>query len=157
MIDQPRFKLHEMPQDAYRHLLELEALISDRLDPTLYHLVKMRASQINGCAFCLEMHADRAIHDGERPERLIALDAWRESTLYSEHERAALAWTEDVTLIADLRASTSAFEALKKHFDDEEIRWLIFAVVQINSWNRIAIATRAQYDAKLFARDAAHA
>ena len=81
-----------------------------------------------------------------RPERIVSLDAWEESPLYSDKERAALAWTEELTLIADSGASEESFEALTPHFTEQEIPWLIFAAVQINSWNRIAISTRSQYE-----------
>jgi AhpD family alkylhydroperoxidase len=145
MLEQPRFNLTDMPQDVYRHLLEMEGLIARHVEPKLYHLIKLRASQLNGCAYCLEMHTDEALRLGERPERLTALDGWHESPLYTDKERAALAWTEELTLIADRHASREAFEALKAEFSDEEIGWLILAAVQINSWNRIAISTRAQY------------
>jgi AhpD family alkylhydroperoxidase len=145
MVEAPRFALTQMPQEAYRHLLETETLIARRIEPTLYHLIKLRASQINGCAYCLAMHTDQALQHGETPERMMALDAWHESPLFSDKERVALAWTEELTLIADSGASPEAFEGLKAHFSDEEIVWLILAAVQINSWNRIAIATRAQY------------
>ena len=150
MVEAPRFQLNEMPQEAYRHLLQMEGLIAQHLDLTLYHLIKLRASQINGCAFCLAMHTDEALKHGETAERIVSLDAWEESPLYSDKERAALAWTEELTLIADSGASKESFEALKSHFSDEEIAWLILAAVQINSWNRIAISTRAQYDRKMF-------
>ena len=145
MVEASRFELKDMPPDFYRHLLQMEGLIVQHLDLKLYHLIKLRASQINGCAYCLAMHTDEAIKHGETPERIVSLDAWEESPLYSDKERAALAWTEELTLIADSGASKEAFEALKAHFSDEEIPWLIFAAVQINSWNRIAISTRAQY------------
>ena len=151
MLEEPRFKLTDMPQEVYRHLLEMEGLIARHVEPTLYHLIKLRASQLNGCAYCLEMHTDEALKLGERPERLTALDGWNESPLYTDKERAALAWTEELTLIADRHASRPAFDALKAQFSDEEIGWLILAVVQINSWNRIAISTRAQYDRAMFA------
>jgi len=146
MVEQLRFKLTDLPQVAFRHLLEMEGLIARHIEPTLYHLIKLRASQINGCAYCLAMHTDEALQNGERPERMTALDGWHESPLYSDKERAALAWTEELTLIADRHASREAFEALKPHFSDEEIPWLILAAVQINSWNRLAISTRAQYE-----------
>ncbi|HTK59394.1 MAG TPA: carboxymuconolactone decarboxylase family protein [Sphingomicrobium sp.] len=146
MLEAPRFKLTDMPQEAYRHLLQLEGLITQHVDLTLYHLIKLRASQINGCAYCLEMHTDEALRHGERPERLTSLDGWHESPLYTDKERAALQWTDEVTLIADKHASREAYEALKAQFSDEEIPWLILAVVQINSWNRIAISTRSQYE-----------
>lgn len=154
MVEPPRFELNALPQDAYRHLLQMEGLIAQHLDLTLYHLIKLRASQINGCAFCLAMHTDEALKHGEKVERITALDAWHESPLFSDKERAALAWTEELTLIAEKHASRPAFDELKRHFSDEEISWLILAAVQINSWNRIAISTRAQYDPKTFAHAA---
>jgi AhpD family alkylhydroperoxidase len=156
MVEAPRFELKDMPPDFYQHLVQMERLIVQHLDLTLYHLIKLRASQINGCAYCLAMHTDEALKHGETPERIVSLDAWEESPLYTDKERAALAWTEELTLIADSGASKETFEALKPHFTDEEIPWLIFAAVQINSWNRIAISTRAQYDrATLAAKPAA--
>src|SRR3954469_20738721 len=97
------------------------------------------------------MHTEQALQKGERPERMTSLDGWQESPLYSDKERAALAWTKELTLIADNGASREAFEDLKKHFSDEEVVWLILAAVQINGWNRIAIATRARYDHAMFA------
>jgi len=151
MVEAPRFKLTDMPPEAYRHLLEMEGLIARHVEPTLYHLIKLRASQINGCAYCLAMHTEQALRHGETPERMTSLDAWQESPLYSDKERAALAWTEELTLIADSGASREAFDGLKPHFSQEEIAWLILAAVQINSWNRIAISTRAQYERGAFA------
>jgi AhpD family alkylhydroperoxidase len=151
LVEAPRLDMTSMSPEAYRHLLQLEGLIARHLDPTLYHLIKLRASQINGCAFCLHMHTDQALHHGETPERMMALDAWEESPLFSDKERAALAWTEELTLIADSGASREAFEGLKPHFTDEEIGWLILAAAQINTWNRLAISTRAQYDRVMFA------
>ncbi len=150
MFEPPRFDLTQMNPDAYRHLMQMEALIGRNVDPTLYHLVKLRASQINGCAYCLQMHTAEALKHGETPERMTALDAWEESPLYTDKERAALRWTEEMTLIADTGASREAFEELKAHFSDEEIGWLILAAVQINSWNRIATSSRAQYDPAMF-------
>ena len=148
MLEAPRFPLSDMPQDAYRHLLQLEGLISQHVDLTLYHLIKLRASQLNGCAYCLEMHTDEALKHGERPERITALGGWHESPLYSDKERAALRWTDEVTLIADKHASREAYDELKAEFSDAEIPWLVMAVIQINSWNRIAISSRAQYERK---------
>ncbi len=145
MVEAPRFNLTDMPPEAYRHLLEMEGLIARHVEPTLYHLIKLRASQINGCAFCLAMHTEQALQHGEKPERMTSLDAWRESPLYSDKERVALEWTEELTLIADSGASQEAFKSLKPHFSEDEIAWLILAAVQINSWNRIAIATRARW------------
>jgi AhpD family alkylhydroperoxidase len=151
MLEQPRFAIAQLNPEIYRHLREMEGLIAARFEPKLYHLIKLRASQINGCAFCLQMHTAEALKDGESPERMTALDAWEESPLFSDKERAALAWVEELTLIADSGASTTAYDALKPHFDEEQIGWLVLAVVQINSWNRIAISARARFDPNMFA------
>jgi AhpD family alkylhydroperoxidase len=150
MIEAPRLDIAKARPEIYHQLMQVEASISQRVDPSLYGLIKLRASQINGCAFCLAMHTNEALRRGETPERISLLDAWRESTLYSENERAALAWAEELTLIADTHASKDSFDALKAHFSDEEISWLILAAVQINSWNRLMISTRSQYDPRIF-------
>ena len=89
MVESPRFNLNQLNPDAYRHLMQMEALIARNVEPTLYHLIKLRASQINGCAFCLEMHTDQALRHGETPARMMALDAWEESPLFTDRERAA--------------------------------------------------------------------
>jgi AhpD family alkylhydroperoxidase len=145
MIEPQRMNLMQITPEAYRQMLELERTIAGHLDPKLYRLIKLRASQINGCAFCIAMHTDEALRGGESPERLTLLDAWAESSLYSDKERSALAWVEDITLIAERRASQPVFESLKAHFSDEEAGWLTMAAVQINGWNRLAIASRSQY------------
>jgi len=145
-----RMDLTKIAPEAYRHFLQLEQVVASHVDRKLLHLIKLRASQINGCAFCIAMHTDEALRDGESTERLTLLDAWEESSLYSEKERAALAWAEEVTLIAESGASKESFEALKDHFSEDEIGWLTFAIVQINGWNRIAISSRAQYNRKMF-------
>lgn len=147
-----RMDLSKIAPEAYRHFLQLEGLVAQHVDRKLLHLLKLRASQINGCAYCLAMHTDEALRDGEPTERLTLLDAWEESTLYSEKERSALEWIEEVTLIADSGASSASFEALKAHFSDAEIGWLTMAGVLINSWNRMAISSRAQYDRAMFQR-----
>ncbi|HSR00658.1 MAG TPA: carboxymuconolactone decarboxylase family protein [Sphingomicrobium sp.] len=149
-----RMDLSKLAPDAYRHFLQLEGLVGQHVERKLLHLLKLRASQINGCAFCIAMHTDEALRDGEPTERLVLLDAWAESSLYSEKERAALAWIEEMTLIADSGASRESFDALKSHFSEEEIGWLTLAAVMINSWNRMAISSRAQYDRAMFAHAA---
>ena len=98
MVEQLRMDITKLAPDAYKHLLGLEQTIAPKLEPKLYHLIKVRASQINGCAFCIAMHTDEAIRDGDSPERLFLLDAWHESSLFSEKERAALEWVEEITL-----------------------------------------------------------
>ena len=150
MLEPPRLNLTELNPEVYRHLTQMEGLIARNVEPTLYHLIKLRASQINGCAFCLQMHTAEALKHGETPERMMALDAWEESPLFTDKERAALAWTEELTLIADSGASSEAYEALRKQFSADEIGWLILAAVQINAWNRIAISSRSQYDPAMF-------
>jgi AhpD family alkylhydroperoxidase len=146
MVESLRMDITKLAPDAYRHLLALEQTIASKLDRKLYHLLKVRASQINGCAFCIGMHTDEALRDGENMERLFLLDAWQESSLYSEKERAALQWMEDLTLIADTHASKEAFDGLRRFFSEEEIAYLTLLGAAINAWNRIAIASRGQYD-----------
>jgi AhpD family alkylhydroperoxidase len=150
MVEPLRMDLTKLAPDAYRHLLQLEQTIGAHVDRKLLHLIKLRASQINGCAFCIGMHTDEALRDGEKPERLLLLDAWHESAAFSEKERAALDWAEEVTLIAESHASQEAFDGLKRFFSEEEIGYLTLATAMINTWNRIAISSRAQYDPAMF-------
>lgn len=120
------------------------------LEPSLLELVKIRASQINGCAYCIHMHTKDARAHGESEERLYLLSAWHESPLYSDRERAALAWTDAVTLIAETRVPDAAYEQVRRQFTEEEIVKLTVAVSMINSWNRIAVSFRSVHpvDAK---------
>lgn len=157
MVESPRMDITSLAPDAYKHLLGIEQLIAGKVDTSLLHLVKVRASQINGCAFCIGMHGDEALRDGEKPERLLMLDAWHESALFDERERAALEWVEEITLIAEGHAHKEAFDALKAHFSEDEIGWLTLAAAMINTWNRIAIASRAQYDRALLRERVAQA
>jgi AhpD family alkylhydroperoxidase len=112
------------------------------VDPRIAELVKIRASQINGCANCLAMHCAEARAKGETEERIWLLDAWREAPCYSEAERAALAWTEALTLIADAQASDPVYAELARHFSEEEQVALTLLIVSINGWSRIAIGFR---------------
>jgi len=155
MVETQRMDITKLAPDAYKHLLQLEQAVAGKLDRKLYHLIKLRASQINGCAFCIGMHSDEAIRDGDTAERLLLLDAWRESSAFSEKEQAALAWVEELTLIADSHASKEAFDGLKRFFSEEEIANLTLAAALINTWNRIAISSRAQYDRSYFEQIAA--
>jgi AhpD family alkylhydroperoxidase len=118
-------------------------ILQSGLEESLMELVKIRASQINGCAFCLHMHTATARKNGETEERLYLLDAWRESPLYSERERAALAWTEALTLLPDTQAPDDVYAALKKHFTEEEQVKVTLLIVAINGWNRINVGFRA--------------
>ena len=115
------------------------------LEHSLIELVKMRASQINGCAFCLDMHSKDARAAGETEQRLYLLNAWRESTLYTARERAALAWTEALTLIADNHVADDLFEDTRREFSDAELVNLTTLVGLINAWNRLAISMRYQH------------
>ena len=109
----------------------------------LLDLIRMRASQINGCAYCLDMHSKDARAHGETEQRLYGLSAWREAPYYSERERAALEWTESLTLVADSHVPDEVFERARKHFSEAELVGLTLAVVQINGWNRLSISMRA--------------
>ncbi len=120
-----------------------ESVVSSGLEKSLIHLVKTRASQINGCAFCIHMHTTEARRDGESEERLYLLDAWRESPLYTSRERAALGWTEALTLVAQTHAPDADYEALEPHFDDTEKVKLTLVIMTINAWNRLAIGFRS--------------
>jgi AhpD family alkylhydroperoxidase len=150
MVEPLRMDITKLAPDAYKHLLALEQTIAGKLDPKLYHLIKLRASQINGCAYCIGMHSDEALRDGDTPERLLLLDAWHESSAFSEKERAALEWIDDLTLIAESHASKEAFDGLKRFFSEEEVAYLTLTGAVINAWNRIAIASRGEYDRKAF-------
>jgi AhpD family alkylhydroperoxidase len=150
MAESLRMDFTKVAPEAYKHLIALEQTIAPKIDKTLYHLLKVRASQINGCAFCIGMHTDEALRDGEKLERLMMLDAWDESSLFNERERAVLEWVEEITLISEGHASKEAFDALRQHFSEEDIVWLTLAAAMINTWNRIAISSRAQYDREAF-------
>jgi AhpD family alkylhydroperoxidase len=123
------------------------------LEPSLMELVKIRASQINGCGYCLHMHTAEARKKGETEERLYLLDAWRESPLYNERERAALAWTEALTRVAEAPVADAVYDALRAQFSEEEQVKLTLLVVAINGWNRIQVGFRAIHPLKQ--RDAA--
>jgi len=114
------------------------------LEHALLELVKMRSSQLNGCAYCLDMHWKDLRAIGEPEHRLYGLDAWRESPFYSEQERAALGWAEEVTKIAETHAEDEAYDALRGQFTDQQIVELTFTISTINAWNRLAISFRAE-------------
>jgi AhpD family alkylhydroperoxidase len=139
-----RIEYTRVAPGAFRAMLGLEAYLHDcDLEPSLLLLVKMRASQINGCAFCLDMHSKDARAAGETEQRLYLLNAWRESPFYSARERAALAWTEALTLIADSRASDAVYEQARQQFSEKELVDLSLAIVAINGWNRMTIGLRS--------------
>jgi AhpD family alkylhydroperoxidase len=144
-----RLRADQAAPDAVRALRALNHYVETcGLEPALLELVKTRASQINGCAFCLHMHTRDARARGESEERLFLLDAWREAPLYSKRERAALGWTEALTLVAKTGAPDADFEELRRQFSDREIVDLTVAVGMINTWNRLAIGLRSVHPIK---------
>jgi AhpD family alkylhydroperoxidase len=125
-----------------------EASEASSLETSIEELVKIRASQINGCAFCIEMHTREARALGETEERIYLLSGWRESPLYNARERAALAWTESLTLVGDTRAPDAVNDETRKQFSDQELTELTVAVGLINLWNRIQVGFRAIHPVK---------
>ena len=151
----PRLNPYQAAPAAMKAMATLEAQVTNSgLDPTLAELVKIRASQINGCAFCLDMHTREARAKGEHEERLYLLDAWRDSPLYSAHERAALAWTEAVTLVAETHVPDVVYEEVRAEFEPEELVKLTLLITTINAWNRFAISFRSIHPVKVEARAA---
>jgi AhpD family alkylhydroperoxidase len=128
---------------AIAAMLGLERYVRESgLDPALVHLVKLRASQVNGCAYCVDMHWKDAVAGGETAERLNALCVWRETPFFTDRERAALEWAETLTLISEGGVPEALFRATREHFSEKEIVDLTLAIVVINGWNRIAISFR---------------
>ena len=125
-----------------RAMLNLSSEAEAGLERPLFELVKIRASQINGCAYCLDMHTKDARLAGETEQRIYALNAWRETPFFSDRERAALEWTEAVTRVADTHVPDEVYERVKTQFDEAEVVALTFAIVVINSWNRLATSFR---------------
>ncbi|MGH8101565.1 MAG: carboxymuconolactone decarboxylase family protein [Chthoniobacterales bacterium] len=140
----PRLDAAKAAPGAYKAMVGLEAYLSHcSLEKPLIELVKMRASQMNGCAFCIDMHSKDARAAGETEQRLYGLNAWDETPFYSERERAALAWTEALTFVHDNHVPDELFAEVRQHFNETEITDLTLAVATINAWNRIAISLRA--------------
>jgi len=140
---EPRIKFNSVNPGAYKAMLGLETYLGQcGLDKKLLDLLRFRVSQINGCAYCLDMHWKELIAAGETEQRLYGLDAWRESPYYTDRERAALAWAEAVTLVTEGHVADEVFEEAHRHFNDEELANLTLAVVAINGWNRLNIALR---------------
>jgi len=140
----PRMNYYQAAPETIKALRAVEAqILASGLEKSLIELVKTRASQINGCAYCISVHTADARKQGETEERLYLLNAWRESPLYTERERAALAWTEAVTLIAETHAPDDLYEDVRAHFSESETVNLTMLIGSINAWNRIAISFRA--------------
>jgi AhpD family alkylhydroperoxidase len=140
----PRMNYYQAAPDTLKALLALEKQIRESgLEHSLIELVKTRASQINGCAYCIAVHTADARKQGETEERLYLLNAWREAPVYSDRERAALAWTEAVTLISETHAPDDVYDEVRAHFSEAETVNLTMLIATINAWNRLAISFRA--------------
>jgi len=132
---------YEIDPKGFQQMIAMEQYTSSTgIDPKLRELIKIRASQLNGCAYCLHMHTKDARKLGETNKRIDCLAAWREGTFYSEAERAVLELTEHVTLIADKRVPTKLYDQMRIHFSDEQYIAIVYIINQINSWNRLSIA-----------------
>lgn len=142
-----RINIAQVAPKAYQAMISLEKYLAESgLDPILFELIKTRASQINGCAHCLNMHTRDALRIGETAQRLFLLNAWRETELFTEKERAVLALTESVTLLTNGEVSDEVYKNAEYHLSKDELAATIMAIVAINGWNRIAIATRLPLD-----------
>lgn len=140
---QPRIDTTRVNQDAYKAMMGLQSYVNaTELEPSLRELVNIRASQINGCAFCLHMHTRDARKAGESQERLDLVSAWRDAPVFNDRECAALAWTEAVTLVADSRVPDDVYKATRAVFSEQELVDLTMAVVAINGWNRLMVSFR---------------
>ena len=141
----PRMNYYQAAPETLKAMVAVEDVIkASGLELSLIELVKTRASQINGCAYCLDMHTKDARAEGETEQRLYALSAWEETPFFTERERAALAWTEAVTRVAESRVPDAVYEQARRQFTEKELADLTFAIVAINGWNRLAIAFRAE-------------
>ncbi|MHB8814390.1 MAG: carboxymuconolactone decarboxylase family protein [Steroidobacteraceae bacterium] len=139
----PRIDSRRVNPKVRQHMLAINAYLhGSSLGGRLLHLVEIRASQINGCAQCLDMHSQDARAEGESEQRLHTLAAWRETPFFDERERAALEWTEAVTLVAETRVPDEVYERVRQHFSEQELIDLTLAVTQINTWNRLNVALR---------------
>ena len=152
----PRMNYFQTAPETVNALLALEKQVtSSGLEQSLIELVKIRASQINGCAYCIHMHTQDARKHGETEQRLYLLNAWREAPVYTERERAALAWTEAVTLISETHAPDDIYEEVRAQFSEAEMVNLTMLIATINAWNRLAISFRAIPPVKATAASAA--
>ena len=142
---QARLEAQKASPAAYQAMLGLEMFVrkQSKLEPALIQLVKMRASQINGCAYCIDMHSKDTRAEGETEQRLYALSAWEETPFFTDRERAALALTEAITLVREGHVSEAVYQKAKKSFSEEELVNLTLAIITINGWNRLSITFRS--------------
>lgn len=139
-FEQPRMEIGRHARHSYRAMIAFDGTIE--LDSALGDLVRIRASMLNGCAYCVDMHTKDARVAGESEQRLYALAAWHEAPFFTDRERAALALTDAMTLIAETQVPREVYDQAAQHFDEPELAQLIWAITAINAWNRIAVATR---------------
>lgn len=140
-----RLNYNEVAPGALRAMMGLEKYVHQSdLESSLVELVKMRASQLNECAYCIDMHSKDARKAGETEQRLYALSAWRETPFFSERERAALEWTEALTKLSSTHVSDELYDSVKKHFNDEEMVVLTMSIIAINGWNRLGVGFRSE-------------
>jgi len=140
-----RVEYWKVAPGGFKAMMGLENYLHESgLEAPLLHMVKLRASQINGCAYCIDMHWKDARAAGENEQRLYGLDAWREAGYYTDRERAALAWTEALTKVTEGHVPDAVFDATRAHFSDKELADLTWAVAAINAWNRVAISFRSE-------------
>jgi AhpD family alkylhydroperoxidase len=141
---EPRLDYRKFRLEPLQAMRALEDYIANcGLDHKFVHLLKLRASQLNGCAFCIDMHSIDARAAGETEQRLYALDAWRETPFFDDRERAGLAWIEAVTLVAQTHVPDDVYDEARQHFSEQEIIDLTYIAAAINVWNRLAVATRS--------------
>ena len=142
-----RINIKELEPKAFSAMLGMETYIrSTSLPPLLLELIKVRASDLNGCAYCIDMHTQEALKEGETTRRLFAVAAWKESPLFTEAERAALQLTDEVTLISKGGVSNQTYEEVLKHYGENGMAQIIMQIIIINSWNRIAISTNQIFE-----------
>jgi AhpD family alkylhydroperoxidase len=143
----PRINFAKASPDAYKAVAALDRYVvkESGLEPAIIHLIKLRASIINGCAYCVDMHVKESRHDGLSEQWINLVSTWHESTVYTPRERALLGWVDAVTLIAQTRAPDDVYEELRKHFSDDECVKITTAIGAINVWNRLAVAFRAPH------------
>jgi len=138
-----RIDYYTVSPEAIKAMMELEKFVNNcSIEKPLLELIKLRASQINGCAYCVDLHTKAATRAGESVQKLHATTVWQESPLFTPRERAALAWTESLTLLADTRAPDAVYQQVTSQFNEKEVVDLTMAIITINSWNRLAVSFR---------------
>lgn len=142
-----RINISEIERNTYKAMINMESYVrNSQIPPLLRELIKIRASQINGCAYCIDMHSEEALSLGETPRRIFAVAAWKESPLFTEEERAALQMTDEVTLIAKEGLSDETYNKVLQFFGERGLAQIIMQIVMINSWNRVAVSTQQIFE-----------